>query len=112
MVKEPYEKYLTKYHKAVRDKIPEIIKESGKSCTVKTISDEEFLAELEKKLGEELKEYLDSKATEELVDIMEVVYRIADLRGTDTDSLEKARIEKNKMRGAFENNLFLIDVQD
>ena len=40
---------LTKYHKAIRDKIPEIIEESGNEYTVKTLTDSEFLKELEKK---------------------------------------------------------------
>ena len=33
------------YNKAVRDKIPDIIKKDGYSCSVKTLSDEVFLAE-------------------------------------------------------------------
>ena len=73
---------MTKYHKAIRDKIPEIIKESGKNCNVKVLSDEEFLIELDKKLGEELKEYYESKSVDELADIVEVIQRIATLRGT------------------------------
>jgi len=40
---------LAVYHKAIRDKIPEIIKNSGNSSIVKKMSDEKFLAELEKK---------------------------------------------------------------
>ena len=50
-----------KIHKAVRDKIPEIIKYSGKNCNVKKLDDSEFLVELEKKLIEELSEYQKSK---------------------------------------------------
>ena len=42
------------YKKAIRDKIPEIIQESGKSFNVKTLSDDEFLIEIEKKLSEEI----------------------------------------------------------
>jgi len=44
------------YSKAIRDKIPEIIKKSGNDCNIKTLSDEEFLIELDKKLDEELKQ--------------------------------------------------------
>ena len=36
------------YNKAIRDKIPEIIKKDGYSCTVKTLSDDEFLVEISK----------------------------------------------------------------
>ena len=46
----------TIYNKAIRDKIPELIENSGKRGIVKQLSDEEFLPELEKKLNEEVNE--------------------------------------------------------
>ena len=100
---------MTEYHKAIRDKIPEIIRGSGKNCNVKTLSDDEFLKELEKKLVEELNEYQESKDVEELADILEVIYRIAQLRGISKEKLEEIRINKVEKRGAFDKNLFLID---
>jgi len=100
---------LTKYHKAIRDKIPEIIEESGHSCNVKSLTDSEFLVELEKKLIEELEEYRERKSIEELVDIIEVIQRISELRGISIEDLEKLRKAKAEKRGIFEKNLFLID---
>ena len=100
---------LTKYHKAIRDKIPEIIKKDGFSCNVKTLSDEEFLVEIEKKLSEEVAEYQSDKNPEELADIIEIIYRIAKLKGISKEELEKIRIKKVKDKGSFEKNLFLID---
>lgn len=97
------------YNKAIRDKIPEIIQKDGYSCNVKTLSDEEFLVEIEKKLSEEVTEYQNDKNPEELADILEVIYRIAKLRGISKDELEKIRITKVEERGGFEYNLFLID---
>ncbi len=52
---------MTKYNKAIRDKIPEIIEQSGSKCNVKTLSDEQFLSKLEEKISEEVPEYQDSK---------------------------------------------------
>lgn len=100
---------MTKYHKAIRDKIPEIIKKDGYSCNVKTLSDEEFLVEIEKKLSEEVTEYQSDKNPEELADIIEVIYRIAEMRGVSKEELEKIRIKKVEERGSFEKNLFLVD---
>ncbi len=97
------------YNKAIRDKIPEIIEQSGKSCKIKTLSDEEFLTELDKKLDEELQEYKESKSVEELADIIEVIERIVKLRGTTLEDLDKIKSEKAKKRGKFEKNLFLIE---
>ena len=100
---------MRKYNKVIRDKIPKIIKESGNVCNTLTLSDEKFLIELEKKLVEELAEYQESKDVEELADILEVIYRISELRGTNPDTLDKLRQNKAEKRGKFDENLFLID---
>jgi len=97
------------YNKAIRDKIPEIIEKDGYTCNIKTLSDKEFLIEIEKKLSEEVAEYQNDKNPEELADILEVIYRIAQLKGVSKEELEKIRIKKSEERGGFEKNLFLID---
>jgi len=100
-----------KYNKVVRDKIPEIIAESGKKSNIKQLDDTSFLAELEKKLIEEVNEYSESKDVEELADLLEVIYRISELRGVNSDELEKIRKDKAEKRGKFASNLFLIDTE-
>ena len=98
-----------KYNKAIRDKIPEIIQKDGCSCNVRTLSDDDFLKHLEKKLSEEVTEYQNDKNPEELADILEIIYRIAQLKGVSKEKLEKIRIKKSEERGGFDKNLFLID---
>lgn len=100
------------YNKAIRDNIPEIIIESGSEPTVEILSDENFLEELEKKLDEEIKEYKESKKVEELCDLIEIAYRIAELKGITEDQLNHRRNKKNIKRGKFENNLFLVQVKE
>jgi predicted house-cleaning noncanonical NTP pyrophosphatase (MazG superfamily) len=100
---------MTVYNKAIRDNIPQIIKKSGKNYNIKELDDSEFLVELEKKLVEELTEYQESKNVEELADVLEVIYRISNLKGFD---LDKVRLEKIEKRGKFEKNLFLVDTSD
>ena len=100
---------MIKYNKAIRDKIPEIIAESGKKFNIKHLDDESFLAELEKKLIEEVNEYSESKDVEELADLLELIYRISNLRGVNSDELDKIRKDKAEKRGKFDSNLFLID---
>ncbi len=97
------------YNKAIRDKIPEIIQKDGYSCNVKTLSDEAFLVEIEKKLSEEVIEYQNNKNPEELADVLEVIYRIAKLKGISKEDLEKIREKKATERGYFKKNLFLMD---
>ena len=98
------------YDKAIRDKIPDIIKKSGNSYNVKKLSDDEFLPELEKKLREEVEEYLENKSVEELTDIIEVINRISELKGVSHNELEKIRQKKADERGKFNENLFLVDI--
>ena len=100
---------MIKYNKAIRDKIPEIIADSGKKHNLKQLDDESFLAELEKKLIEEINEYAESKDVEELADLLEVIYRISELRGINSDELDEIRKDKAGKRGKFDSNLFLID---
>ena len=46
------------YHKLVRDKIPQIIRQGGNSCTTCVLDTEEYLQMLDQKLQEELKAFL------------------------------------------------------
>ena len=61
------------YNKLVRDRIPEIIESSGKTCLTATLSDESYIHMLDLKLNEELTEYQESKSMEELADLLEVI---------------------------------------
>ena len=103
---------MTKFNKAIRDKIPEIIQKDGHTCNIQTLSDEKFLVEIEKKLSEEVAEYQNDKNPEELADILEVIYAIAQLKGISKEELEKIRVKKLQDRGGFEKNLFLIDTSE
>ena len=98
-----------KYNKAVRDKIPEIIVNSGKKCRIVTLPDDKFLIEMEKKLSEEVNEYLENRSKNELADILEVVYRIAELKGITREELERIREDKGKTNGMFSKNYFLVE---
>lgn len=100
------------YNKLVRDRIPEIIFNSGKECNVVTLNDRDYIIELNKKLIEEVNEYQESQTIEELADIVEVIYAILDYKGVSKEKLEKMRLEKVKKRGEFRKKLFLIDVSE
>ena len=103
---------IIKYKKLIRDNIPEIIEAAGKTCVVSVLSDEEYLKFLELKLDEELLEYHHDKNIEELVDLIEVIYAVANARGYSTDELETIRIKKNQKNGGFEKRLLLEEVRE
>lgn len=98
------------YNKLVRDKIPEIIEASGKTCETKILSDEEYLQMLDKKLDEELAEYHKDQNIEELADLLEVLYATAKARGYSIEELEQVRVEKQKARGGFDKKTLLKSV--
>ena len=99
-----------KYNKLIRDRIPEIIEASGKTCVTEVLSDEEYLKMIDAKLDEELAEYHKDENLEELADLLEVIYAAAKARGYTLEELEKVRAEKAEKRGAFEKKLLLKEV--
>ena len=99
-----------KYNKLVRDRIPEIIEASGKSCVTEILSDEAYLRLLDAKLDEELAEYHSDQTIEELADLLEVIYAAAMARGYTLEQLEVVRAEKAAKRGAFAKKILLKEV--
>lgn len=95
------------YGKLIRDRIPEIIAAQGKECETRILDGAEYHLELERKLQEEVAEYLASGAAEELADMMEVIYAIAQENGLSPEDLERLRLEKREQRGGFEGRVFL-----
>ena len=101
-----------KYNKLVRDRIPEIIEASGKTCACRTLTDAEYLEMLDAKLNEELAEYQESKSMEELADLLEVVRAVAAARGSSIDEVEAIRRKKAEKRGGFEKKILLTEVRE
>lgn len=104
------------YNKLIRDRIPEIIKQSGKKFTTKILNETEYVIELKKKLNEEVEEYQNAnssnEALEELADILELMHSLAIIHGANINEVEKIRQEKALKRGGFNEKIFLIEVED
>jgi len=95
------------FNKLVRDKIPEIITKNGETPTVRILGDEEYEKELNKKLMEEVNEYLVDGNIEELADIEEVLRALVDLKGVAYEDFNMIRENKCEKRGAFKDKVFL-----
>lgn len=92
--------------KLVRDKIPQIIRSNGLEPVISIASTEEYAARLRDKLREEVDEFLASdNDPEELADILEVLYALAEQAGTDGQQLEKLRAAKADERGGFADRI-------
>ena len=109
---EGEETMVIQYNKLVRDRIPEIIESSGKSCTTEILSAEDYLRMIDAKLDEELAEYHKDQNIEELADLLEVIRAAAIARGYTLDDLERVRAEKAVKRGGFEKRILLKTVVD
>jgi len=89
--------------KLVRDKIPKIITKGGEEPITHTATDKEYWQALLEKLEEEVREFKENPNEEELADILEIIYAIADYKSFT--SLEKTRKRKAKERGGFKKRI-------
>ena len=100
------------YNKLVRDKIPqEINNTEGRTANYKILNDDEYLNELDRKLFEEAHEFIEEHSVEELGDLMEVIYAIMKLKKISVAEVEDTRENKKKRKGAFDDKIYLIDVE-
>lgn len=96
------------YNKLVRDKIPAIIEAQGKTPHIRILNETEYTHYLERKLDEEVAEYHKDKNPEELADILEVVYALAESIGCTKEELMEIYQKKHEERGGFADRILLI----
>ncbi len=99
---------MTVYNKLVRDNIPDIIRAQGETPNIRILEQEEYLCHLEAKLEEEAGEYHRDKNAEELADILEVVFALAEAIGCTKEELLEIYQKKHDARGGFRDRVFLI----
>lgn len=76
------------------------------------LSEQEMKAALDRKLQEEVQEYLESHSIEEMADVLEVLHGIAFHMGVSWDTIEQERIRKREERGGFEKGIRLLRVDN
>jgi predicted house-cleaning noncanonical NTP pyrophosphatase (MazG superfamily) len=97
------------YDKLVRDKIPDIIKNSNRVPECRILDDDqEYLRYLIKKLQEEVLEFTENPCVEELADIKEVIDALSEIEGFE----DVVRVQERKMkeRGGFGGRVLLTGV--
>ena len=93
------------YNKLIRDNNVKLMEDKGCKVTYEILDDKRYGQELDKKLQEEVAEYLSDYSVEEMADVMEV-------RGITMEEVEKVRLNKRNLKGAFKNKIFLKDVEE
>lgn len=99
---------MKEYNKLVRDRIPEIIADQGERPITRILDEEEYARCLNAKLDEEVAEFHRDQNAEELADILEVVFALAEHMGCDIDHLMEVYDRKHTARGGFRDRIFLI----
>lgn len=100
------------YNKLVRDNIPKIIEANGEKAITYILNDEQYIAELKKKLFEEVNEYLESDELVELADILEVIDALTVATGSSFADVIELKKEKALKNGAFNEKIFLERVEE
>jgi predicted house-cleaning noncanonical NTP pyrophosphatase (MazG superfamily) len=96
--------------KLVRDKIPEIMEQSGKKPAIRILDPDQYLHSLHDKLDEEVREVHEATnehLLEEIGDVLEVLRSLAESVGATWDQVEVERIRKIEARGGFNQRIWL-----
>jgi predicted house-cleaning noncanonical NTP pyrophosphatase (MazG superfamily) len=97
--------------KLVRDRIPEIVRASGKSCTVTQLSAMEYRQALREKLVEEANEVADaeekSELLKELADVCEVLDALMAAYNISGEQVKAIQQQRREQRGGFEKGWML-----
>jgi predicted house-cleaning noncanonical NTP pyrophosphatase (MazG superfamily) len=97
--------------KLVRDRIPEIIRRSGRTPYVTTLDEQAYRSALHDKLLEEAAELRHAQnrdeVIDELADVLEVLTALAATYDVTLDTITGAARNKRAERGGFEMRLWL-----
>lgn len=100
--------------KLVRDMVPDLIRESGRTPRISTLNDVAYRVALNDKLNEEVAELRLAQSIDEVVDeaadLLEVLIAFAATQGITLDTICEAAQRKRAERGGFDMRLWLIDV--
>ena len=100
------------YNKLVRDRIPELIENSGKRFTVRTALSDEVTLFAAKKLREEIEEFIENPCAEEAADILEILNFICVREGIRENTIVAEALSKRIKRGSFDSGFILEWVED
>jgi predicted house-cleaning noncanonical NTP pyrophosphatase (MazG superfamily) len=95
------------YSKLVRDRIPDIIKNSGNHCETRILSDPEYQTALRQKLIEEATEAA-TASPEQLVDLYEVIDALIAVTEIDQATILSQQRKRREERGGFSAKIQLI----
>lgn len=103
------------HHKLVRDRVPEIIRASGRHPKCRIVSGNDLQEALLAKLleeSDELRQADETERPEELADLLEIVRGLAGHLGLTMSELTQIADNKREDRGGFAQGIWLEAVED
>jgi len=103
------------YNNLVRDRINEIIRASGKRCSVETLSEPKYRQALQAKLVEEAQEACGAAPDElltELANLQEVIVSVLAAWHISPEKVQQIQDQRRAERGGFEQRLKLLWTKD
>ena len=102
------------FQKLVRDQVQTILVNKGIDVTSKQLPDKEYLAALHAKFLEELLELQEAQTpaeiTEELADVLELLYAFSEHHQIPVATVEEKRQQKKAISGGFKKGIFIESV--
>ncbi|WP_375332234.1 nucleoside triphosphate pyrophosphohydrolase [Candidatus Tisiphia endosymbiont of Temnostethus pusillus] len=103
-------KYCFKIDKLIRDLVPRIMRSRGISVFERSMKKDEYIQRLKDKLLEEAQEVIDAKTpdeiSEELADLLEVIYALGKEYNLSMEQIEAKRLIKKQKDGGFDNRIY------
>jgi predicted house-cleaning noncanonical NTP pyrophosphatase (MazG superfamily) len=100
------------YDKLVRDRIPEIIEETGKRYELRQVDHQTLRHYAFQKLREEIEEFIENPCAEEAADVMEIMNFICHRSGIKEQTIVAEAIAKRVSRGGFDLGFILDWVEE
>lgn len=96
-----------KYHKLIRDKMPELMAAKGERFTTHVADDAEYWRMLKEKLRQEVNEFIVRDDFGELASAQELIHAICGAKGMTFDELEAIRRRKAEAKGGYGKRIIL-----
>ena len=101
----------------IRDNVPAIMSQQGKTCRTVHLDDDKYLQLLNELFLEEVKRYveqdaLDNRDIECLADVGEVMHAILAFKGITLEEFQAVRKQRFEELGGYLDRVFLKDILD
>ena len=107
----------TKKNTLIRDNVPAIMSQQGKTCRTAHLDDTKYLELLNNLFLEEVKRYveqdaLDNRDIECLADVGEVMHAILAFKGIPLEEFQRVRMQRFEELGGYLDRVFLKEILD